>query len=161
MFRIMISVALVSGMLLCMGCRQSKHERSPLLTEPVVVKQLVYTPATHGSAVGPTFNPTSDGIGVGLAVTSVRTREKRAIVFECPHGSFVVEREDLWSKLHEDSTYTCVYVELYESVYDHDTLVLRTLSDYDFLGLQEFPELMELPADWYVELPADSYQFGK
>ncbi len=136
----------------CAGCIREVNERSNLLTETVKARDLVYTPAVHGSGMGPTMRMTKGGgIGLGLAITSVNTEEVYSIVFECQHGGFVIQREELWKKLHKDSTYHCRYVELYRTVYDGkpDTLVSRTLVGYDFLGLEEFPDLMEKPDEMY------------
>lgn len=152
---LLLLIAIGVCTLVTTGCQMmsqtTRFERSPIMTEQILARDLVFTPARHGSGIGPSLDLTGDG-GLGIAVTDVTIAEKRAAVFECEHGQFVIERDELWSKLHEGATYTCRYVELYRTVYDHDTLVSRTLIDYDFLGLQEFPELMEEPNQQYQEI---------
>lgn len=145
---LVIAMVLVMSFLFLAGCQRTVNERSDILTEPVRVRDLIFTPSIHGTGVGPTLDLTGEG-GLGIAITSVSTEEKYSIVFECPHGGFVIEREELWKKLHEGSTYTCEYLELYKTVYDGDELISRELTDYDFLGLSEFPELMQQPDAHY------------
>ncbi len=129
------------------GCKRTVTECSDILKEAVLVRDLVYVPAVHGSGTGPTVGITGGGdLSVGMAFTNISTKEEFAIVFECQHGGFIIKREDLWKKLHEKSSYTCLYREICQTTYDGNQLLQRTLVDYDFLGLEEFPDLIR--DDW-------------
>ncbi|MBU0597608.1 hypothetical protein KKF61_01270 [Patescibacteria group bacterium] len=144
MLRNVFIILMVLSLILMAGCERTVMERSEIFTEEVRVRDLIFTPSIHGTGVGPTLDLTGEG-GLGIAVTSVSTKEKHSIVFECQHGGFVIEREELWKKLHEDSVYTCHYVNLFKAVYNGDQFVSRDFYDFDFLGLAEFPDLMEEP----------------
>lgn len=137
----------LTGLLLMMaGCSNKKvvFEYSAIIEEPVKVRNLVYVPAVHGSAVGPTVGMDFDGnLNMGVAITSVGTEEEFAIVFECQHGGFIIKRENLWKRLHEDSLYTCQYVEVWQVTYEDSVALEKKFIDYDFLGLKEFPDLIE------------------
>jgi len=124
------------------SCKTYKTVYSEPLYEEVKVRDLIYTPATHGSGTDMTMDYTTGQ--PGLAMVNVETKEVFAIVFECQHGSFIIEdNENLWKKLREDSIYTCVYQEKYRYIYENKELIGRALVSYNFLGLKEFPELME------------------
>lgn len=132
------------AMMLLTGCRSTEIRYSDVLKEKVRVRDLLFTPAMHGDAIGPTFGMSMSGNAtMGIAVTSVDVEEKYNIVFECQHGSFVIPRADLWKKLHKDSTYTCLYREEYLVYLTDDHPDSSSLRDYDFLGLEEFPELAD------------------
>jgi hypothetical protein len=122
------------------GCIHTETECSDILQETVKVQQLIYVPSTHGMGFGPTMSSNGNS---GLAVTSIETQEEYAIVFACQHGNFIIKRENLWKKVHQDSSYTCLYREIYETSYDDRKFVGRALKDYDFIGLKEFPDLIQ------------------
>jgi hypothetical protein len=139
-----ICLALIIGLAI-VGCgmKRTVQETSDTLQEQVRVRDLVYVPAVHGSGSGPTVGMNLDGdLHVGMNYTNISTQEEYAIVFECQHGNFIIDRSDLWKVVHQDSSYTCLYREVYRSVYQGDSLISRTLADYDFLGLKEFPDLV-------------------
>lgn len=110
------------------GCARTEY--GPELTETVVVQDLVYTPATHGTGTG--FS--SKG---SLVVTSVSTRPAWAVVFKCTHGSFIIEREDVFRQVAEGDTLTCFYREEFAVEYEKEREVKRTLTGYDFLRVEK------------------------
>ena len=123
--------SLVAGLiiLLCTGCYQ--HEASEILEEKVVIRDLVFTPSQHGSSIGVDLD-------LNLTFSDITIQEKYTIVFECLHGSFIVERPDLWKVLREDSTYTVCYKEIYSVDGTNKVLI-----NYDCIGLKEFPNMWE------------------
>lgn len=126
------------AMLTLIGCEETRQEESPTLFEDAVVTEVVYSPSRHGSGVGPTLDLTGSG-GIGIAITSVDIPEKFAVVFQCQHGKFIVERKELWERLKEGQKVTIAYKELYVSVYDDKNkdgqkeLVSKKLVKLDFL----------------------------
>ena len=72
------------------GCAQ--HVYGPELTEPGRVVAMSYMPRNHGTGAGYAF--TGGKSGGGIVVTSVTIPEKYAIVFQCQHGSFVIENDE-------------------------------------------------------------------
>jgi len=143
MKRLLIFLILLPLFLIITGCQKIVTEHSDILEEQVTVTELIYVPASHGTAVSPTGGITGSGeIGMGLTVTSVNIKEEFTILFQCQHGNFVIKRPDLWKKVYKGKTYTCLYKETYRTTYDDDQFISRELIDYDFLGLKEFPELL-------------------
>lgn len=115
-------LALTSAACLLVGCM--RLESGPELTERATVADLPYVPAGHGSGMGLSMKG-------DLSVSSVDIPARYAVVFECQHGRFVVEREDLWRRLHVGQAVTIRYRELYK-VDDNG----RHLYALDFLGAQ-------------------------
>ena len=109
--------------LFVVGCY--KTEYSPTLTEPATVSDSIYTPAQHGSAVGPVLNTSGNA---GLAITSVDVPEAYAVVFKCQHGKFIVKRKDIWEKLQTGDKVVIQYREEY-----HVTDKERVLHKFDFI----------------------------
>lgn len=143
--------ATIAGLSLAtlVGCKEVRHTASDILHEDARVAETVYTPSRHGSGsgVGPTFDPVSGNVGVGITSVSVRIPEKYAVVFQCDHGKFISEGTDqrhkaLWEKLSEGQAVDVTYREQYREEWDdidrdgEKDLVSRTLIDYDFLDAQ-------------------------
>jgi len=86
---------------------------------------------------------TSGNLTFGTAEVSIP--ESYAVVFECPHGKFIISKmpkaKDLFLSLKEGKTYTCYYREVYEvkCLYDGDIKIRelsRTLVKYDFVEVR-------------------------
>jgi len=107
------------------ACEIPKTEYSRVLSEPAEVTEVVYTPAQHGSAIGPTFSSSGS---IGLAVTSVSTSEVHAVVFKCQHGKFIVKRKEVWEKTKPGMKGTVRYREVYRT-----TSKTKDLIDYRFI----------------------------
>ncbi|MDO8572954.1 MAG: hypothetical protein Q7S11_04305 [bacterium] len=125
----------ITVLLALTACKTTKTEYSPNLTEKARVVDLIYTPAVHGSGVGPTVSTNGS---FGLAFVDVDTIQKYAVVFECPHGKFIVENnqrktKELWQKLKKDQEVTVTYREIYRATYEDDSLLERRLKKYDFI----------------------------
>lgn len=135
-----IVIAILIGLFL-MGCGPVT-EQSKVLKEKVRVVALVYNPGVHDSSVGPTINFNG---GVGIGISSIDVPPYWAVVFECQHGRFIVEDKALWKAVYQDSVYTCLYTEIYKTEYKNDVVISRVLVKYDFLGLEEFPQLLHYP----------------
>ncbi|MFA6466953.1 MAG: hypothetical protein WCV71_03770 [Patescibacteria group bacterium] len=117
------------------GCKRTVVQQSGELTESAVVDEVIFSPSSHGSSVGPTMS--GDG-GIGIAVTSVSIPEKYAVVFRCQHGKFVVQGtsqkyKELWERLIRGQAVTVYYKETYRVVYEGEELLSRELIGYDFL----------------------------
>lgn len=107
-------VMLVFGALT--GCDIGPHrEKSKVMSEPAMVRDLIYQPARHGS-----------GSGVGMSmrgsvvITSdtVHLPSNYAIVFECKHGKFIIEGTQqkykaLWQKLRVGQAVNVTYREVW------------------------------------------------
>jgi hypothetical protein len=117
------------------GC--AKHEYSTfILEETVTVRDLVYLPRQHGSGIGVGY---TSGGNVAIVPNNIDVTEAYAIVFECSHGSFIIDDwPELWKQLREGEDYTALYQESYEVIND----TARTVVGYHFLGIKEFPNLM-------------------
>lgn len=129
----------IPAVLLCilfLGCEE--EEISPILTEPATVLEVIYSPAQHGSGVGPTLDITGSG-GIGIAITSVSVKEKFAIVFQCPHGKFIIEggkkhkAKELWGRLKNGQEVTVSYQEIYRTTYENGEPIKRVLVKYQFI----------------------------
>lgn len=117
------------------GCQKVVIEYSDVLTEPATVVDLVFSPSRHGSGVGPTIDLTGEG-GIGIAITSVSIPERYAVVFQCPHGKFIIQSEkakELWKRLKVGQEVTVTYKEKYRTTYEDEKVVSRILVKYDFL----------------------------
>lgn len=135
---------LIAVLSLLAGCQHMDIRYSKVIKERVIVKDLLFTPSMHGSAVGPTYHMNMSGeLKMGVAITRVNVPEQRNIIFECQHGSFIISRPDLWQKLHQDSIYTCLYREVYLVYASGNVTDSTVFQDYDFLGLEEFPKLVD------------------
>lgn len=106
------------------GCGETEY--SAELTEKAEIVEVVYTPAQHGSAIGPTFSTSGN---VGVAITSVDIPEVYAVVFQCEHGKFIIKRKDVWERAKTGAKVTVRYREEYWV-----TEKERRLVKYDFLG---------------------------
>jgi len=137
---------LVLGLAAISACNDPRtlKEQSEILHEQAKVSETVYVPSTHGSGAGPTIDFNGN---VGLAVTSVSTNSKYAVVFECQHGKFISEGEDerhkdLWQRMRRDMPVDVTYQELYEATYQDTNgdgereLLERKLVGFDFLDAQ-------------------------
>jgi len=113
----MLVLCLALALTGCIG----RYENGPELTERVVVTEVVYTPATHGSGVGMST-------GGNAVFTSVSTEPVYAVVFQCDHGKFIVKRRDVWEQCVVGDTLVCHYREQFWV-----TETERKLVDYDFL----------------------------
>jgi hypothetical protein len=133
MKRIVLAL-LLSCVTLLGGCTDERIEKSTVLTEKAVVADLVYTPAVHGSGVGPTISMKGK---VGLAFTNVDISEAYAVVFQCDHGKFIIndptKAKRLWQTLKKDQEVVVSYREVYLATYDGDKLLQRRLEKYEFL----------------------------
>ena len=132
-------------LLLCVivSCDLPKTEYSKELSEPAIVCETVYTPATHGDAFGPTISLSGK---IGFASVDVDTEETFAVVFKCQHGKFIVKRRDIWKKVKDGDKVIVKYKEVYNIV-EGKTPVLV---DYDFIDavpdLGVVPEIEESDA---------------
>lgn len=102
----------------------ARTEYGPVLSEPGSIAQVCYVPAGHGSGSG-----ISSG---GHAVfTSTRIPARYSVVFNCQHGNFAVEGQDVWVGAVEGSRGTIYYREVFEVDGDR-----RTLVDLDFVRFE-------------------------
>jgi hypothetical protein len=127
-------VALAALMLA--GCDFGHYEYSAQLEELATVEDVIFAPSQHGSGVSPGM--TSSG-KLTMSITTVDIPEKYAIVFQCPHGKFVIEGsgeryKTLWSRLSKGQRVVVLYREEY-LVTEHE----RSLRKLDFIDA--------LPAD--------------
>lgn len=136
-------VFVLAAAFLSLGCGPSQQvvtEYSDILHEDAVIVETVYTPSKHTTGLAPTVSIDLDGdVHVGLAVTAVTVPEKFAVVFQCPHGKFIITKKSVYDE-HKDHTGKAVdvaYREQYRTTYDGSKgereLVERALVDYDFL----------------------------
>lgn len=109
-----------------------KTEKSEILSEPAVVRDVIYAPSQHGSGTG--VGMTMKG---SLVVTSesISIPAKYAIVFECKHGKFIVEgskekHKALWKRLKVGQEVTVTYHEVWR-IYEDDGR--RELVKMDFV----------------------------
>ena len=146
-----IIFVLLSFLILFSSCQHSEVEFSGILHEDAVVMDAVYTPSKHETHVGLTaFKSGSIGmdfngdlgvrVGSGLQISGSTIPEKFAVVFKCQHGSFIVEREELYKSLknHIGDTVVVDYREVYKVKYEKDEegkekVDSRLLIDLDFL----------------------------
>lgn len=134
LFFLMMVIIMVASL---SACQRTVTEKSEELTESAVVEDVVFSPSSHGSGVGPSIDMTGKG-GIGIAVTSVSVPEKYAVVFRCQHGKFIVQgtsrkHQELWKRLVRDQEVTVYYHEIYHVTYDGDEVISRELVDYDFI----------------------------
>ena len=140
----MKNVFVLTAAFLSLGCELSKHvvtEYSDILHEEAVIEETVYTPSKHSTGLAPTVSIGMDGdIHAGLAVTTVTVPEKFAVVFQCPHGKFIITMKSVYDEHKDDTgkTVDVAYREEYRATYDGSKgereLVERALVDYDFLA---------------------------
>ena len=122
MTRLCLVLVLMGAMV---GCCHTEYSKE--LTEPATVEQTIFTPATHGTGVG----PVTGGKG-GLTVVSVDTSPVYAVVFECQHGKFIVENEAVWRYLKQGDHVLVNYREVY--CHKADGLHLKK---YDFRSVRK------------------------
>jgi hypothetical protein len=122
-----------------------RYESSAVMQEPATVSDLIFTPANHASDVSPTFGVDMNGnANIGFAVTSVTMPEKYAVVFECEHGKFIIQKDQqqakkLWRTLKKGQAVTVYYKEVYRiTEYGKPNgpkqFVSKELAKYDFLN---------------------------
>ncbi len=116
--------------LLLVGC--GRRVDGPLLTETVIVKALAYVPATHGSGTGVGFTGKGDMTVTSVTVT---TQAVWSVVFTCQHGSFIVNRRDIFDKVSEGDTLTCHYRERF--LVDRKDSTRVELIGYDFIDVSK------------------------
>lgn len=113
----------ILALLALAGCDKTGY--GPELMEAATVVDLPYVPAGHGSSVG--FSS-----GGSLVVSGVDIPERKAIVFQCQHGRFVIDRHpEIWGTLTVGQRVTVRYREVY-TIHDDGT---RNVRDLDFLGV--------------------------
>lgn len=101
-------VLLVLIFALLVGCSGHTTKYGPVLTEPATVQSLAYVPRGHGSGVGMTMKGE-------MSVSSVDIPERYAVVFQCRHGSFVVEGQrarELFGKVRQGQRVAVHYREV-------------------------------------------------
>ena len=103
------------------------YEQSEVLTERAEVVEVVYTPAQHGTGVGPAFNMQTGQMAI--AITSVDIDEVHAVVFACAHGKFIIHRKDVWQRAKLGDQVLVQYREVYRVDRNGD----RHLIKYDFI----------------------------
>jgi len=124
---------LAAGVLavLLVGCDKERLEYTAE-TEVGTVADLPYVPAGHGSTSSVGFTTSGD---VSFSGGSVYIPERKAIVFECEHGRFVVEgHPDLWAKLKVGQKVTIEYHKIYKIVETDEGVVTKYFIDLDFIN---------------------------
>ena len=142
---------LFASTLLLAGCEYSVHEdkMSAELSESAEVADLVYTPANHGANISPTVHMTGEGdLGFGMAFTSVDIPARYAVVFQCQHGKFIIQDDqvkakELWGRLKSGQHVTVRYKEVYREEFQvtadwrdrqqSKKLTARKLQRYSFI----------------------------
>lgn len=140
-------------MCMLVGCKEVRNEASPVLHENAVVLQTVFTPSEHHVGLG--FRAFDDPLGMGsydwggnhgipitddLQVSHSSVPEKYAVVFQCQHGQFIIERKEIYQRFQNltGSTADVTYREIYRATYEKENgekhLVDRVLVDFDFLN---------------------------
>ncbi|MBI3956597.1 MAG: hypothetical protein HY340_01270 [Candidatus Kerfeldbacteria bacterium] len=147
-----IVMALLAAMALS-GCgKQIVQETSAELHEDAIIANAVHTPSDHRVGLGMTAFDLDDNIGFdmsgnmglklggGLQVSSSTVPEKFAVVFRCPHGEFIIERREIYERLHNCTGHTAdiSYREVYRTTKERRdgewTVSDRVLVDFDFLN---------------------------
>lgn len=149
------------------SCNNTKTEYSPVLHEKCVIISLIYSPSEHHTQLTNTmmddFNSPLTGVdingnkgvkigkmnGRSVQITSTTIPERYGVVFQCQHGTFIVEGEKekhkiLYQKLYNNvhDTVDVLYKEVYTVTYDDknkdgvDEVVSRVLTDFDFIDAQ-------------------------
>lgn len=114
-------------------------EFSNVMIEPAVVVETVFTPSIHQSNIdiGLTTN-----LDLSFTPRSINVPEKYAVVFQCDHGKFIIERKELWDKLKVGDKVVVSYREVYNVLStDKDRDGVRessvSLVDYDFVSAKK------------------------
>lgn len=100
------------------------------MEEPATVKALVYQPRNHSSDLAVGFSGSGN---LTFTPVDVNFPEKWAVVFKCQHGSFVIERRDLFERLDEGQDVVVIYDEIW-TVYKEQPPRFR---DYDFIDVAQ------------------------
>ncbi len=119
------------------ACDRWRDTESETMTEEAKVADLLFMPANHGRTEGQ-FQVTGKGNLRYKPSEDFTIAEHYAIVFECQHGSFVVDHDQvatraLWQRLKRDQQVTVYYKEKYREKWTDDKLVEKNLVGFDFL----------------------------
>jgi hypothetical protein len=138
----LLVLAIVAAFLVGCDVERTEYENSGIMTESATVVDLVYMPKNHGSSIGPTIDM---NLRFGVALSDVDMPEKYAIVFECQHGKFVVEHDQvkmkgLYQMLHRDQKVIVTYQEVYEVTKKGGEIVTpRKLVKFHFIDARPMP----------------------
>jgi hypothetical protein len=121
--------------LVVIGCETEKEELSNVMTESAIVADTIFMPSQHGSGSGTTYSMSSGHIGISSV--DVDIPEKYAIVFECEHGKFVIERmpdaREMWKNLRKGQSVKVYYQEKFRRIYEKDKQIKSSLIGYHFI----------------------------
>lgn len=139
--------------LVATGCQETRIEQSSVLYESATILSAVHTPSHHKLGVKATTADKEDLVGIdfggnlglnlgnGMQVSAVEVPEKFAVVFDCEHGQFIVQRKELYDKLKGvvGKRVVVSYKENYRVTYDKDDTgkkveTSRVLIGYDFIN---------------------------
>lgn len=99
--------------LILIGCGH-KEETSKILTEPIEVTEVVYSPSQHGFGMNAGIGiSTSGNMVTTLGPTVVDVPEQYAVVLRCPHGKYIIKDRKLWEVLKVGDKGEAEYVEKY------------------------------------------------
>lgn len=134
--------------LLISSCSFEKTEYSQLMTEPALVVDSIYSPSTHESSVKTNLEYRFDWWDGDYRLmpvtrpTIVTVPPKYAIIFQCPHGKFVIDSQEngerLWRKLTPGQRVVIHYREIFKVKYDDGKCLYRNLCGYDFIDAVPF-----------------------
>lgn len=121
--------------LLLSACYETEY--SAVLNEPATVVDVIFSPSNHGDGVGIGFDMSGKG-GMSVVPVDVDIPAKYAIVFQCKHGKFVIDRnqeqaKEMWGRLKRDQRVMITYREKYHSTYKDGKMVSKELVKYDFI----------------------------
>ncbi len=134
------------------GCKSVKTEYSAELHEDATIVNTAFTPSRHDVGIGIkaydvggisydySGNP---GIGLGksgMQISSSTVPEKYAVLFQCQHGRFIIERKEIYDRFNglEGRSVDVAYREVYQVTHEKqdgvDKVIDRVLTDFDFLN---------------------------
>jgi len=145
-FVLKTSLFLLLLSLLLLACSLSEHEVSfsQEMQEPATIVDLVFTPKRHTSTISTSLD---SHFNVQVVPVSIRIPERYAVVFQCQHGKFVIDREpiaeEMWRAFRVNQKVTVYYREEYLDRYRvtrkwygglvERKLIERQLRDYYFI----------------------------
>ena len=115
---------------LALACGDFGKEERVRFEEPAKVQVLAYTPGFHSSDIAPGISTSGN---FTFSSVTVSAPEKWSIVFKCKHGSFVIERREIFEKLEQGQEVTVISDERWR-VYEDGR---RDFLGYGFIGVKE------------------------
>jgi hypothetical protein len=156
----MKKIMILATAILFASCKNTKTEVSQQLNEKAVIVVLIHSPSEHRLEVTQTaynngYMATDYSGNTGMKIsdthqlTSTTIPERFGVVFQCQHGTFTIEGDELkhnvlYQKLFKNvgDTVNIIYKEVYEVTYEKDKKtgkeieVNRVLYKLDFVDAQ-------------------------